>query len=165
MPVPRGLMKRTLLYRPVMPERIDKLSGVLALFDGAAPFAPPWDREQSLRALDGLRIDADDRRSQVPPAEVSERARRRPTPVAIAARRFGVSSFSVRRPLSFSFWVLAAWWRRRHDRRESRIATNLLFVAPDQVLEDIGVSRDEMLAKCMCRRHGGQAFDETELDR
>jgi uncharacterized protein YjiS (DUF1127 family) len=164
--VPRGLMKRTLWYRPVNPAHIEKWSGVLALFDGAVPFVvAPCDREQAGRALDGLRIDADDRWSDMPPAEVYELARRRPAAVAIAAPRTATSRFSVTRPLSLTFWGMVTWLRRRHDRRELRNATNLLCVAPDQILEDIGVSRDEMLAKCMCPRHAGKAVDETEPDR
>src|SRR5262245_5377284 len=148
-----------------MRERIDE-SGVLAIFDGSVSFAAaPLDNQQAVRSLDGLRIDASDRWSDTPAAEVRELDRQRPTAVAIAARRFGVSRFSVKRPLSFTFWVLAAWWRRRHDRRELRIATNLLFVAPDQVLQDIGVSRDEMLAKYMCRQHADQGLGESESNR
>ena len=123
--MPRGLMKRTLSYRP-----------------------------------------APDSWSDVPHAEVYDLARR-PAAVAFTALRDGASRLSVKRPLTFTLWAVAVWLRKRADRREMREATNQLFVAPDQILEDLGVSRDEMLAKSMCHedRSLDAARDETESDR
>jgi uncharacterized protein YjiS (DUF1127 family) len=155
--VPRGLKKHTLLSRQVMPVCIGMWPGVLAHYDGLAP----CDRELASRALDALRVDADDPWSEMPHAEVYDPARRRPA----AAANTAPTHFSVTKPLSFTLWAVAGWLRKRHDRKELRSATNQLCGAPDQILEDIGVSRDEMLAKSMCPRNAGEAWDETESER
>jgi hypothetical protein len=135
-------MKRTLLPRPVVPARLFRWPGVLARFDNAA-----------------------DQWSDVPHAEVCDLARRRPTAVAITAPQDGACRFSAKRPVTFSFWALAVWLHKRADRRKLRNATSQLCTAPDQVLDDIGVSRDEMLAKSMCPRVAGEDLDDAEPGR
>jgi hypothetical protein len=122
-----------------MPTRLFRWPGVLVHFDG----------------------DAADQWSDAPHADVYDLARRRPAAVAIAAQD-GASRFW---PMSSSFWALAVWFRKRADRRQLRNATSQLCVAPDQVLDDLGVSRDEMLAKSMCPRVAVEDLDDAESDR
>ena len=168
-PVPRGLMKRTLSYRPFMPTRIGRWTD--------SPFANPSapssvvsgveassDAERANRMLEALQIYAATSTQDHPRVEIYDVTRRRRTATAVAARRSRASPLLVARPLVFTFSFLATWLRRRGDRRRLLEATNQLCVAPDQILEDLGVSRDQMLAKSMSRPSADEILDETESD-
>src|SRR5262245_19061797 len=106
-------MKRTLSYRPVMPVRLGNWPGVLVHFDAAVPFASaPCDKERARRALDALRVK-DDLWSDMPHTCGHDLPRYWPSALSIAAQRDDGSRFSVRRPLSFTLWILASWLRKR----------------------------------------------------
>ena len=160
--MPRGLMKRTLLPRPVIPMRIGKWPGS---FSGVLHVSTPCDKQQPSRAPGATHTDAPKRKPNLSYAEICDLAQRRLAVAAYTSRRRKAPRFSLMRPFTFSLGVVAAWLRSRADRREMLKATSQLCVAPDQILEDIGVSRDEMLAKSMCRRHDISDFDEPGIDR
>jgi hypothetical protein len=159
--LPRGLMKRTLLPRPVIPMRIGKWPGS---FNAVLHASTPCDKEQPGRAPGATRADPL-RKPNLSYAEIRDLAQRRLAVAAYTARRRKRPRFSLMRPFTFSLGVLAAWLRSRAERREMLKATSQLCAASDQVLEDIGVSRDEMLAKSMCRWRDASAIHEPGIDR
>lgn len=167
--MPRGLMKRTLSFRPLTPTQIGTWSSSSA--DPAAPnrsvsgVKPLSDGERATRMLEGLRVYAAAPRQEQARAEMYDVAQRRRPAMAVAARHSKTSRLVIARPLVFTVVVVTTWLRRRGNRRRLMQATNQLCIAPDQILEDLGVSRDQMLAKSMCRPCEDEELDETEPDQ